>query len=54
MKRFLWGVEGVNETGSGVLEALLGGVCDRVGSLMVVEWVDGGKVMSGEWLGGVG
>jgi len=53
VKRFLCGVEGVNEAGSGVLEALLGGVCDLVGSLMVVECVDGGSI-SGEWLGGVG
>jgi hypothetical protein len=53
VKRFLWGVEGVRVTGNGVLEALLGGVCDRVGSLMVVE-CDEGNPASGETFGGVG
>jgi hypothetical protein len=54
VKRFLWGVEGVNEAGSEVLVALLGGVCDRVGSFIVVECEEGSKVGSGERLGGVG
>ena len=54
MKRFLWGVEGVKEAGKGVLDALLGGVCDRVGSLMVVECEEGNRVESGERFGGVG
>lgn len=53
MKRFLCGVEGVRDTGKEVLLPLLGGVRDRVGSLMVVECVDDGNG-SGERLGGVG
>ena len=53
VKRFLWGVEGVKEAGREVLEELLGGVCDRVGSFMVVEWDEGGKVESGDRFGGV-
>ena len=40
--------------GNDVLDELLGGVCDRVGSFMVVECEDGSKVGSGERLGGVG
>ncbi len=47
-------MEGVKEAGKGVLDALLGGVCDRVGSLMVVECEEGGRVESGERFGGVG
>ena len=54
MKRFLWGVEGVKEAGNDVLVELLGGVCDRVGSFIVVECEEGSKVGSGERLGGVG
>ncbi len=54
VKRFLCGVEGVMETGREVLEELLGGVCDRVGSWIVVECEDGNNVGSGERLGGVG
>ena len=53
MKRFLWGVEGVREAGKEVLDELLGGVCDRVGSLMVVECDEGNKVVSGDRCGGV-
>ncbi len=53
VKRFLWGVEGVKETGKEELVALLGGVCDLVGSLMVVE-CDEGRPASGERFGGVG
>lgn len=52
MNRFLCGVEGVKEAGKGVLEAL-GGVCDRVGSLIVVECEDGRRLWSGERFGGV-
>lgn len=54
MKRFLCGVEGVRETGNDVLDELLGGVCDLVGSLIVVEWEEGSRLGSGERLGGVG
>jgi hypothetical protein len=53
VKRFLCGVEGVKEAGSDVLVTLLGGVCDRVGSFIVVECDEGNKVVSGERLGGV-
>jgi hypothetical protein len=55
VKRFLWGVDGVKEAGNEGFEELLGGVCDRVGSLIVVECDDeGSSVGSGERLGGVG
>jgi hypothetical protein len=54
VKRFLWGVEGVKEAGIEVLVALLGGVCDLVGSFIVVECDEGSNVGSGERLGGVG
>jgi hypothetical protein len=54
VKRFLWGVEGVKEAGKEVLDELLGGVWDLVGSFMVVEWEEGIRVASGERLGGVG
>jgi hypothetical protein len=54
VKRFLCGVDGVRETGNEVLEPLLGGVCDLVGSFMVVECDEGSKVASGERFGGVG
>jgi hypothetical protein len=47
-------VEGVKETGSDVLEPLLGGVRDLVGSWLVVECEEGSKELSGERLGGVG
>jgi hypothetical protein len=53
VKRFLWGVEGVKEAGKEVLVELLGGVRERVGSLMVVECDEGKSVGSGERLGGV-
>lgn len=53
VKRFLCGVEGVKEAGREELVTLLGGVCDRVGSLMVVER-DEGSPAFGERLGGVG
>lgn len=53
MKRFLWGVEGVMETGRDELEELLGGVCDRVGSFTVVECDVCSRLASGEWFGGV-
>lgn len=36
-KRFLCGVDGVKVLGREVFEELLGGVCDLVGSLIVVE-----------------
>jgi hypothetical protein len=54
VKRFLWGVDGVNEVGNEVLDELLGGVCERVGSLIVVECDEGSNVVSGERFGGVG
>ena len=54
VKRFLWGVDGVREAGKEVLEELLGGVCDRVGSFIVAEWDEGGKVESGDRFEGVG
>ena len=47
-------MEGVNEAGIGKLEVVLGGVCDREGSLMVVECEAVNKVGSGERVGGVG
>jgi hypothetical protein len=53
VKRFLWGVEGVREAGKEVLDGLLGGVRERVGSLMVVECDEGKSVGSGERFGGV-
>lgn len=44
----------MSEVASDVLEELFGGVRDRVGSLIVVEWEEEGKrVGSGEWVGGV-
>jgi hypothetical protein len=46
-KRFLCGVDGVREAGIGVLDELLGGVWDRVGSLIVVPCDDGSKFGSG-------
>lgn len=48
------GVEGVREDGNEVLDELLGGVCDRVGSCIVVECEEGSRVGSGERFGGVG
>ena len=54
VKRFLCGVDGVKEAGSEGFEALLGGVCDLVGSCIVVECDEGSSVGSGERLGGVG
>ncbi len=48
------GVDGVREAGNEVLEELFGGVCDRVGSFIVVECEDGNIVGSGERFGGVG
>jgi hypothetical protein len=54
VNRFLCGVDGVNEAGNEGFEELFGGVCDRVGSLIVVECDDGNSVGSGERLGGVG
>jgi hypothetical protein len=54
VKRFLCGVEGVKEVGKGGMEELLGGVRERVGSLMVVECEDGNNAGSGDKLGGVG
>lgn len=48
---FLCGVEGVRDTGKA--GPLLGGVCDRVGSLIVVL-CDECRAGSGERLGGVG
>jgi hypothetical protein len=42
------------EAGNKALVELLGGVCDRVGSLIVVECDDGSMVGSGERFGGVG
>jgi hypothetical protein len=53
VKRFLCGVDGVKEAGKEVLEELVGGVCDRVGSFIVVECDEGSKVESGDRLGGV-
>jgi hypothetical protein len=53
VKRFLWGVDGVKEPGNDVLDELLGGVCDLVGSFMVVECEEESKVESGDRLGGV-
>lgn len=50
MKRFLWGVEGVREGGTGEAEPLFGGVCDRVPSL-VLMCDDGGKTFSGDRAG---
>jgi hypothetical protein len=47
---FLCGVDGVMELGIGMFAALLGGVCERVGSLIVVEC----EVVSGDRFGGVG
>jgi len=35
-------------------ETLVGGVLDLEGSLIVVEWVEGGSVGSGDNVGGVG
>lgn len=47
-------MDGVKEAATGVLDALLGGVCDLVGSLIVVECDAGKRVGSGERVGGVG
>jgi len=54
VKRFLCGVEGVKEAGSEELVVVVGGVCDRVGSLMVVECDEVSNVGSGDRFGGVG
>jgi len=53
VKRFLWGVEGVREVGNDIQE-LLGGVWERVGSLIVVECDEWSNVLSGDKFGGVG
>lgn len=54
VKRFLWGVEGVRlAVGSDEEDPLTGGVL-LDGSLMVVECVEGGRVGSGDKVGGVG
>jgi hypothetical protein len=36
VNRFLCGVDGVKDAGSADIPDMLGGVCDRVGSLIVV------------------
>lgn len=41
------------ETGNEVFDPLVGGVCDRVGSWIVVECEEG-RPVSGERFGGVG
>lgn len=41
------------EGGSDDEDALYGGVLDLDGSFMVVEWVEGGSVGSGDNVGGV-
>jgi len=54
VKRFLWGVDGVRLAGgSDDEEVFVGGVRDLEGSSMVVECVFGGKVVSGDSVGGV-
>ncbi len=54
VKRFLWGVDGVRLAGgSDDEEVFVGGVRDLEGSSMVVECVFGGKVGSGDSVGGV-
>ena len=48
-------MDGVKEVGKEVLEGLLGGVRERVGSLIVVECDDdGSNAESGDRFGGVG
>lgn len=55
VKRFLWGVDGVRlAAGRDVDDTFVGGVLDRVGSLIVVECVEVGGAGSGERVGGVG
>lgn len=54
MKRFLCGVEGVSEVGKDVLEELLGGVCDREGSFIVVACDCDAKFESAVWFGAIG
>lgn len=54
MKRFLWGVDGVILAGGNDAEELFtGGVLALEGSLIVVECVDEGNVVSGDSVGGV-
>lgn len=53
MKRFLWGVDGVRLAGSDEDDTFVGGVLDLDGSFTVVECVEGGKVGSGDSVGGV-
>jgi hypothetical protein len=55
VNKFLCGVDGVIDAGTDVVLECewLGGVCDRVGSLIVVECEEDGSG-SGEWFGGVG
>ena len=54
MKRFLWGVDGVILAGGNDAEELFtGGVLALEGSLIVVECVDEGNVLSGDSVGGV-
>ena len=48
-------MEGVRLAGGSEEEdTLVGGVLDREGSFMVVEWDEGGIVGSGDNVGGVG
>jgi hypothetical protein len=54
VNRFLWGVEGVKEEGNDEFVGGLGGVCERVGSLMVVACDEGRIEVSGDKFGGVG
>jgi hypothetical protein len=53
VNKFLCGVDGVSDAGKDVLEILLGGVCDLVGSFMVVECDEGNIPESGECASGV-
>ena len=54
MNKFLCGVEGVRLAGGNDDEDPLTGGVLRDGSFMVVECVEGGKVGSGDKVGGVG
>ena len=49
MNKFLWGVDGVRfAVGNDDEERFVGGVRALEGSLILVEWVEGGSVGSGD------
>ena len=53
VNRFLCGVDGVRDPGASIEFPLVGGVREEVAPLICVECDDGGRVGSGDRVGGV-